>query len=177
MSRGPRQKILATISRYFSPSIPWAHFLTIKSCVYFQTHEPNELCPPQLAPGWSLHEKIPLYAVFLPQSKRTSENSKAHKTEMRRVKMKTVRKRLERYPEITITSILGIRNEAPATLMLTALQMRDLPLLSTAPNTHPKPWPASPTGCTSLQRHPLILHFWVSLCLVNVYSSVMFVFG
>lgn len=48
------RKLLTTIPQCSSPSGPWAHFLTSKSCVCFQNRELNELCAPQLVPGRTL---------------------------------------------------------------------------------------------------------------------------
>lgn len=113
-------------------------------------HEPNERCPPRLAPGHSLHWNIPLRVVFLPQSQSAHENSKAHKTEIRHRKMKPFKQRLGSRPEITVTVIFGIRYEAPANRIPAALQTHHPPLRPAAPSTHPagRPGGAAPAGYT-----------------------------
>ena len=70
--------------------------------------------------------------------------------------MKTVPKSLERFPEMTITSIFGIRYETPANVIPAALQT--LQVASSSRAAPPQPThrivhrPASP------QRHTVVSH-------------------
>lgn len=118
------------------------HFLTIKPCVLSKP-ELNEICPPPAGPR--TNPSLNSLSVFsYHKSRSTSANIKAHKSEIRHIKMKMVPKRLERFPEMTIAVIFGIRcRNSTNVIPAAACRLWHLPS-SALPQAHAAPPRAAP---------------------------------
>ena len=149
MSWEHRQKTQTTIPQCLSPSSPWAYFLTIKPRVCFQNLNLMRFAHPSWPYNKPFTRKF-LSVVFLSQSRSTSANIKAHKSEIRHKKMKMVPKRLERFPEMTIAIIL-------VSDMKLLLMWSQLPCRLTRRLYHSQR-PTPNTSCTPPQAAPQWRH-------------------